>query len=102
MAFDFGDALDTLMDMYGEYVAIVGDGWRNDNILAVMQGPWVGATALGIPINRTEPMATVYSTELEDLPIAVGHHLEWDDRTFRILGIMADDYGATELMLAEE
>jgi hypothetical protein len=67
-----------------------------------MQGPWVGSSALGISIQRTEPMATVYTSELANVPIAVGDHLEWKTRTYRILGTMADDYGATELMLAEE
>ena len=108
MAFDFSSDLTTLMQLYGEAVTLVGDGWRYSqtasgaDVLCVIQEPWVGANANGLPINRTESMGTVYTVDVSNSGIAVGDSIETATATYRILGMMADDYGATELMLKEE
>ena len=101
MGFDFGDALDALMSEYGDSVTLVGDGWRYDTT-GVVQSPWVGANANGIPVSRTEPMATLYTEDVDSSGLAVGDELEHGLVRYRVLGIMQDDYGASELLLKEE
>lgn len=98
MGFDFGDALETLMSEYGDAVTLVVGGSRYA-ATAVVQSPWVGANANGIPVSRTEPMATLYTEDVDASGLAVGDELEHGLVTYRVLGIMQDDYGASELLL---
>ena len=102
MAVAFASVGTVLLGALGETVTLVGDQFRVD-CTAIVNRPWTGTTAQGIPIDRTDTTATVATTDIDGIPVVKGAHLEVGDLTYRILGLLEDvDSGTTVLQLAQE
>jgi len=74
---------------------------RSLPIGGIFQWQWLADNLSGIPADRQTATVRVSTADADELGLAVGHFMEFRDKQFRVVGLMAQDGGRTMVQLAE-
>ena len=101
MAFSTADITGSVFSEFGESAVLCGDHWRQ-TVTVVFSPNWASASADGIPIDRSEPVAQIATTGADAYGIDNTHTIEIGSSTYQITARADDGYGITLLTLAKQ
>lgn len=101
MALTLADFTENIIDEFGESATLHGGDWRQ-TVSVVFTPAWAAASAGGIGIERSEPMAQLRTTDADSYGVDNGWELEIGSDTYRITSRADDGLGLTLLTLAKQ